>query len=339
MQVREFGKINGEKVDIYTLQNEYIKLEVITFGGAIHSIVVPDKFGNLVDVALGYDTVEEYDKNGGYIGALIGRVGNRIGNGEFTLNGVKYNVGLNDNGNSLHGGINGFNKKVWKAKTEGEKLILTASAGDGEEGYPGKMDVTVVYSLSENGIKIDYTAVSDKDTPINLTNHAYFNLNGQGNGDILDTVMQINADFVTPVDEKLIPHGEFLSVKGTPFDFNEPKVVGKDIEDEHIQIKYCGGYDINYVLKGEGYREVTVAESKKTGIKMSVYTDQPGIQFYSGNFLDGVNGKGGTVYYKRNGFCLETQNHPNAINCKEYPNSVLKKGEVYHTVTEYKFEK
>ena len=339
MQVKEFGVINGKKVHLYTLQNDYIKVEIITFGGAIRSIVVPDKAGNLVDVALGYDTVKEYDENSGYIGALIGRVGNRIGKGEFTLHGVDYKVGLNDNGNSLHGGINGFNKKVWDAKVDGENLILSTFAEDGEEGFPGKMEITVVYSLTEKGLKIDYTATADKDTPINLTNHAYFNLSGQGTGDILDTVMQINADFVTPVDEELITHGEFLKVQGTPFDFNEPKVVGKDIEDKHIQIKYCGGYDINFVLKGEGYRKVTVAKSEKTGIEMSVYTDQPGIQFYSGNFLSGVNGKGGAVYYKRNGFCLETQNHPNAINCKEYPNSVLKKGEVYHTITEYIFSK
>ncbi len=339
MQVKEFGVINGKNVKLYTLSNDYISVEIITYGGTIRSIVVPDKNGNKVDVALGYDTVEEYAKNGGYIGALIGRVGNRIGKGEFTLNGVKYKVGLNDNGNSLHGGINGFDKKVWEDKVNDESLILTTTAEDGEEGFPGKMQVRVVYSLTEKGLKIEYTATTDKDTIINLTNHAYFNLSGQGTGDILDTVMQINSNYITPVDEGLITDGTLMEVKNTPFDFNEPKVVGKDIESEHIQMQYCGGYDINYALKGKGYRKVCACKSEKTGIEMSVYTDQPGVQFYSGNFLDGVNGKNGAVYNKRNGFCLETQNYPNAINCEKYPSSVLKEGEVYYTVTEYIFDK
>ncbi len=339
MQVKEFGILDGKKVQLYTLSNDYITLEIMTYGGTIRSIIVPDKDGNKVDVALGYDTVEEYAKNSGYIGALIGRVGNRIGNGEFTVNGIKYQVNKNEDSGSLHGGIKGYDKKVWEAKVDGEKLILSTSALDGEEGYPGNMQITVVYSLTEKGLKIEYTATADKDTPINLTNHAYFNLSGQGNGDILDTVMQISADYITPVDEGLITDGTLMAVKDTPFDFNAPKVVGKEIDSDHIQMKYCGGYDINYACKGEGYRKIAVAKSERTGISMSVYTDQLGVQFYSGNFLDGVKGKNGSVYNKRNGFCLETQNYPNAINCPKYPNSILKVGEVYHTITEYIFEK
>ena len=339
MKVCDFGVLNGNLVKKYTLEKGIIKAEIITYGGAIRAIKVPDKNGTETDVILGYDTVEEYVKNDGYLGALIGRVGNRIGDGKFFINGEEFNVGLNDNGNSLHGGFKGFNTKIWKDEIRGEDLVLSCVSEDGEEGFPGRMEITVIYSVADgNGLKIDYTAVCDKDTAINLTNHAYFNLSGQGNGDILNTLLTIDADFITPVDAGLIPHGEFMKVENTPFDFRKEKAVGKDIEVKNDVMTFCGGYDINYCLNGEGMRKVVTAKSPVTGIKMDVYTDMKGIQFYSGNFLSGVKGKGGAVYNKRNGFCLETQNYPNAINCKEYPTMILKKGEGYHTVTEYVFE-
>ena len=341
MKCVDFGVINGEKVKLYTIANGDIKAEIITYGGVLRSLIVPDKNGNPVDVCLGYDTVEEYANNEGYIGALIGRVGNRIGAGKFTLNGKEYNVGLNDNGNSLHGGVKGFNAKVWKDEViDDNTLKLSIISPDGEEGFPGTMKVEVLYTVIANrGLKIEYKAVCDQDTVINLTNHAYFNLNGQGNGDILNNELVIDADYIVPVDESLIPHGELLSVENTCFDFRKGKAIGKDVEDTHPVMQYCGGYDVNYCLNGDGYRKVATASSSITGVVMSVYTLEKGVQLYSGNFLKGVKGKGGSVYNKRNGFCLETQNYPNAINCPQYPSMVLKKGEVYSTVTEYVFEK
>lgn len=341
MKCSAFGTFDGKQVKLYTITAGDMTAEIITYGGVLRSLIVPDKNGKPTDVCLGYDTVEEYATNEGYIGALIGRVGNRIGEGKFMLNGKEYNVGLNDNGNSLHGGVKGWNAKVWDDEVINDTTLkLSIVSPDGEEGFPGTVKVEVTYTLIENrGIKIEYKAVSDKDTVINMTNHAYFNLNGQGNGDILGNTLMIDADAIVPVDEKLIPHGEILSVEGTCFDFRKEKSIGQDIETEDLVMEYCGGYDVNFCLNGDGYRKVTVAKGDKSGITMAVYTLEKGIQLYSGNFLKGVKGKGGAVYNKRNGFCLETQNYPNAINCPEYPSMVLKAGEVYSTVTEYVFEK
>ncbi len=336
---RVFGYIDGKEIKEYTLTNGVVKADIITYGGTIRSFGLVEN-GKFTDIALGYETVEEYAKNAGYLGALIGRVGNRTGDAKFVLNGKEYNVGKNDGKNSLHGGIKGFNAKVWDDRVDGETLYLTYRSVDGEEGYPGNMDVTVAYSINEdNGLKIEYSAVSDADTVINLTNHVYFNLNGQGKGDIYNINLMIDADSVTPVDDGLICTGEFLPVENTPYDFRKTKKIGLDIECKHPQMKICDGYDLNYALNGEGFRKIAEASSDITNIKLSVYTDQKGVQFYSGNFLAGAKGKDGAVYNKRNGFCLETQNYPNAINRSNFPTAILKKGEKYHTVTVYKLSK
>ena len=336
IDVKKFGFYKGKDVFCFTLKNDKIETEIISFGGAIRTLKIPDKFGNKIDVVLGYDDLDSYVKNGGALGALIGRFGNRIEKGKFTLNGKDYQLEINNGINSLHGGFNGFNRQVWDYELCGNNLVLRYFSADNEGGYPGNLSVEVIYSLSENGIKIEYSATCDADTIINLTNHTYFNLNGEGTGDVLDNLIYINSDSITPVDENLIPHGEFMDVTNTPFDLRKMQPIGKDIDKPHKVMQNCNGYDTNYVLCGDGYRLVAKAESEKTGIKMQCYTDQKGVQFYTGNFLDGAKGKTGN-YQKRYGFCLETQNYPNAVNCPNYPSAVLKKGEKYHTVTEFKF--
>ena len=336
---KQFGIADdGTVVDIYTLSNGVAEVSIITYGGAIQSIKVPNNAGKLVDVCCGYDTLYAYQHTGGYLGALIGRFGNRIRAGKFIVNGVEYQVPCNEAKGSLHGGPKGLDKKVWDAKIDGDELVLTVSSPDGDMGYPGKMDVTVKYSFnSDNELKLEYFATCDKDCPINLTNHCYFNLHGQGAGTIADTVLTLNADYITPVDEASLPDGRFMIVAGTPFDFRTPKEIGRDINADFEQIKFGKGYDHNYVLNIKGFAKFGTAVSKRTGIKMDCYTDQPGVQFYSGNFMNNVKGKDGLIYNRRDAFCLETQNYPNAVNCPEYPNSILKAGEEYHTVTVYKF--
>lgn len=335
---KPFGKTaDGEAVDLYTLTDGKISVNIITYGGAIQSILVPGKNGETVDVALGYDDVKGYQTHGGYIGALIGRIGNRIRNGEFELNGVKYHIFNNEKNASLHGGKNGFDKKVWNASVEGDKLVLTYLSKDGEENYPGNLSVKVTYSVENSSLKIVYDATTDKDTVLNLTNHCYFNLSGQGNGTAEDTILQIFADKITPMDENLLTDGRFMDVNGTVFDFNEGKAIGKDINSDDQQIKFGGGFDHNFVLNKKGNGLFAVAVSPRTNVKMECYTDQPGVQFYAGNFMGGTFGKGGKEYIKRGAFCLETQNYPNAVNCPEYPSCVLKPGEKYHTETVYKF--
>lgn len=336
MKERFFGMLGDKVVKAYTMEKDGITAEIITYGGAVRSLIVPDKNGMKTDVVLGYADLDSYVKNSGCLGALIGRVGNRIEKGTFKINGKVYHVGINNNGNSLHGGIIGFNKKVWDSETVGEKLILSVFSPDGEEGYPGNLEVIVTYSIENNGLKIEYEAKSDKDTLVNLTNHSYFNLSGEGSGSCLNTVLSINADKITPVDEFMIPHNEFMDVSNTPFDFRTAKEIGKDIDKDHPIIKNCCGYDTNYVLNGKGYRKFATAYSPVTGIKMEAFTDQKGVQLYTANFLECVKGKGG-IYNKRDGFCLETQNFPNAINCPDYPDSVLKKDKLYKTTTEFRF--
>ncbi len=335
---KPFGKTaDGEAVDLYTLTDGKISVNIITYGGAIQSVLVPGKNGETVDVALGYDDVKGYQTHGGYIGALIGRIGNRIRNGEFELNGVKYHIFNNEKNASLHGGKNGFDKKVWNASVHGDKLVLTYLSKDGEENYPGNLSVKVTYSVENSSLKIVYDATTDKDTVLNLTNHCYFNLSGQGNGTAEDTILQIFADKITPMDENLLTNGSFMDVNGTVFDFNEGKAIGKDINSDDQQIKFGGGFDHNFVLNKKENGLFAVAVSPRTNVKMECYTDQPGVQFYAGNFMGGTLGKGGKEYIKRGAFCLETQNYPNAVNCPEYPSCVLKPGEKYHTETVYKF--
>jgi len=342
-----FGKINDTlSADLYTLTNANgVKVSVTNFGGIVTKIIIPDKNGNFGDIVLGYDSVEGYVEDSSFLGALIGRYGNRIAKGKFTLNGETYQLATNNDPNHLHGGVLGFDKVVWDIKSfekENESgLILEYQADDGEEGYPGNLRVTVVYTLTDNDeLKIDYLAMTDKSTVCNLTNHSYFNLKDAGASSILDHELQIMADRFTPVDETLIPTGELQTVEGTPFDFRTPVKIGKSINSDDEQIKRGLGYDHNFVLSDEmkELRQVAKVSEATTGRILEVYTEEPGIQFYSGNFLNGsITGKNKTVYNYRTGFCLETQHFPDSPNWPEFPSTILNPGEIYQTSTIYKF--
>lgn len=341
-----FDKLeDGREVYAYTLADGAKKAVILDYGGIVQSLIVPDKNGNPVDVLLGYDDVAGYRNNGGFLCALIGRFGNRIGEGKMSIDGVDYQLYNNDRGNHLHGGKEGFDRKIWTAEVlcdECNKLKLTYVSPDGEEGYPGTLKVDVVYSFKDGALGIEYTAVTDKKTVVNLTNHAYFNLNGESDGTILDNLLFIDSDKITPTNPTMIPVGGFKDVKGTAFDFNTAKEIGKDIDADDIDLKQGNGYDHCYLLKNKCGENClyAVAESKKTGIKMSCYTDMPAVQFYAGNGLD-QKGKNGAYYGKRSGFCLETQAIPNNVNVPEYAaygSSILDKGETYHFTAVYKFE-
>ncbi|PWS33229.1 aldose epimerase family protein [Pedobacter paludis] len=338
--------VDGKNVKLYTLKNKQgSSVSISNYGGRIVSFLVPDKDNKLTDVVLGYDSIGAYRKKGEpFFGALIGRYGNRIGKGKFTLDGKTYILQLNDGVNTLHGGTDGFFGKVWDAKqVDGQKLELNYVSVDGEAGYPGKLDVKVIYSLTDdNALQIDYTATTDKATVVNLTNHAYFNLSGEGHETILDHELMIDANFYTPVDSTLIPTGKLQSVAGSAFDFNKAKTIGKSIEEKDEQLKFGKGYDHNFVLTHhDGKTPVATVKSPITGIILEVYTTEPGLQFYSGNFLTGADkdGKGGKSYPHRSAFCLETQHFPDAPNHPNFASTVLKPGETYKTSTTYKFVK
>ena len=347
-----FGKTaDGEPVDLYTLTNSQgVEVSIATYGGTIVSLKVPDRDGHLDDVVLGYDTLDQYIADSPYFGCLVGRYGNRIAKGRFTLDGQEYELARNNDENHLHGGIQGFDKALWKGKgllgDKGPGLSLTYTSEDGEEGYPGNLSVEVVYVLThDNELTIHYQATTDKPTPVNLTNHSYFNLAGQGTGDVLSHVLMLNADRFTPVDEGLIPTGELRPVAGTPMDFTRPTAIGARIEQDDRQLKYGLGYDHNWVLNGHagsgGTGSIELAarvHEPATGRVMEVFTSEPGIQFYCGNFLDGSNvGKGGRVYKHRYGFCLETQHFPDSPNQPDFPSTILEPGEEYSTTTIFKF--
>jgi aldose 1-epimerase len=342
-----FGKVDGRAVDLYTLTSTHgMEARITNYGGILVSLRVPDRAGHLDDVVLGFDDVGGYLKAPStYFGALVGRYGNRIARGRFTLDGVEYKLAVNNGANHLHGGIKGFDKVIWTAKPLetriGPALELTYLSRDGEEGYPGNLSVTVVYTLTINDeLKIDYSATTDKNTVVNLTHHSYFNLAGQGNGDILKHQLTMNANRFTPVDEGLIPTGELRSVKGTPFDFTKQTAIGARINETDEQLKFGTGYDHNLVLKGPTgqLRQAAKVYEPTTGRVMEVWTTEPGLQFYSGNFLDGtLTGKGGKVYNQRYGFCLETQHFPDSPNKPNFPSTVLKKGGRYMTTTIYRF--
>ena len=343
-----FGKTpDGEAVDLYTLTNKNgVEVQITNYGGSVVSLKVPDRDGKLGDVVLGFDSVDGYVNNTSYLGALIGRYGNRIGHAQFKLDGKTYTLAKNNGENTLHGGIKGFNKAVWTAKEipakDGQALELTFLSKDGEEGFPGNLHVRVIYTLTDsNALKINYTATTDKDTVLNLTNHSYFNLAGPGSGDILSHVLMISADKFTPVDSGLIPTGELRDVAGTPFDFRKPTAIGDRINADDEQIKLGGGYDHNFVLRkkpGDPFSLAARVLEPKTGRVMEVWTTEPGVQFYTGNFLDGsLKGKGGVSYTKRSAFCLETQHFPDSPNKPEFPSTELKPGQRYHTTTVYKF--
>ncbi len=339
---RVFGKLtDGQTVDLYTLRNaQGWEATIMTYGGVLVSLRVPGRAGHLGDVVLGFDALDSYVKESPYFGALIGRYANRIGGAAFTLNGSAYKLAANDHGNALHGGLRGFDKVLWKVRHATRSSVeLAYRSEDGEEGYPGRLDVSVTYTLSDSGaLAIEYRATSDKDTILNLTNHSYFNLAGHGN--ILGHVLTIDANQFTPVDDKLIPTGRLADVTGTPMDFRTAVPIGARIDADSAQLRFGKGYDHNWVLnpdRDQRLPAITVYEPAM-GRVMEVVTDQPGVQLYSGNFLDGsLRGKGGATYEHRSGLCLETQHYPDSPNHQDFPSTVLRRGEKYHTVTQYRF--
>ncbi|HOY14119.1 MAG TPA: aldose epimerase family protein [Saprospiraceae bacterium] len=331
-------------VDMYTLKNANgMEVKIITYGGIITNWTAPDKNGKYEDIVLGFDSLPGYMRGSPYFGALIGRFGNRIAKGKFAINGEQYTLAGNNMGNHLHGGIKGFDKVVWKAEPmEGEEpaLKLTYLSKDMEEGYPGNLNCTVIYTLTaDNSVKIDYSATTDKETIVNLTNHSYFNLNAN-QGTILDHMVTLNSDKYLPVSRTLIPTGELRPVANTAFDFTTPYAVGARINDTtDQQIVFGGGYDHAFILKGDGKLNLAATVvAPSSGRKMEVFTTEPAIQFYSGNFLDGkLTGKNGVKYVKRSGLCLESEHYPDAPNQPAFPSTSLKPGETYKTTTVYKF--
>ncbi len=337
---KPFGNFNGEAITEYTITNPSgMQVSIMNYGGTITKLMTPDKAEQMGDVVLGYDSLSGYIQKGNpYFGALIGRYGNRIAKGKFSLDGKEYTLAVNNGPNALHGGLKGFDKVVWTAKklSGNNGLQLNYVSKDGEEGYPGTLNVQVVYTLTnDNGLQIDYTATTDKATVLNLTNHAYFNLSAGADSTIERHVVMLNADKYTPVDAGLIPTGKIEDVKGTPMDFTTEKPVGRDLP----QVK--GGYDHNWVLnkKGTSLEKAASVYEPTSGRYMEVLTTQPGIQFYTGNFLDGTltNTKGGKKYIKHAALCLETQHFPDSPNQPNFPTTVLKPGETYHYTTEYRF--
>jgi aldose 1-epimerase len=336
------GKLaDGRAVQVFTLTNKS-GVEALDYGGIVVSLKVPDRAGLMGDVALGFDNLDDYLTKSPYFGCLVGRFGNRIAGGKFSLNGRTYTLATNNGANSLHGGLIGFDKVIWAATPamtpNGPALTLRYISPDGEEGFPGTLSVTAVYTLTEdNALVLEYTAVTDRDTVVNLTHHSYFNLAGKG--DVLDHVVTIHSEAFTPVNEALIPTGECRSVEGTPFDFRKPRKIGERINSPDQQIAFGGGYDHNWILSpGDGTLALAATvEEPTSGRVMDVLTTAPGTQFYTGNFLDGVIGKGGWAYATRNGFCFEPQHYPDSPNQPSFPSTVLKPGQVYQNTMIYRF--
>jgi aldose 1-epimerase len=346
-QVESWGQFDGKQVNLYTLKNAGgMEVKITNYGGTITSVKTPDRNKNFGDVVLGFDSLDGYTSkaNTSYFGALIGRYANRIGHGKFTLDGHEYQIPTNEGANMLHGGNKGFDKRVWDAKdvstSSSPALELRYVSKDGEEGFPGTLTATVKYTLTaKNELRIDYSAVTDKDTVQNLTNHSYFNLSGPGSGTILEDKIMLAADRYTPVAKDLIPTGAIDSVAGTPFDFRKAAVIGSRIKDDNEQLKFANGYDQNFVLNRKG-NSLTLAarvEDPKSGRVLEVLTTQPGIQFYTGNFLNGsVSGIGGK-YEFRSALCLETQHFPDSPNHSNFPSTELKPGQPFHSTTVYRF--
>ncbi len=344
-----FGSADGKPITVYTVRNaKGMEMRAINYGGVILSLKVPDRQGQFADVVLGFDSVAPYEAKGPYFGAIIGRYGNRIGHAQFTLNGQTYKLPANDGPNTLHGGTKGFDKVVWEAqpfdsgKTRG--LVFHYTSADGDQGFPGTLHTTVTYTLTDDDELIfDYAATTDKATPVNLTQHSYFNLGGNGSGDILGHEVTIAADRITPVDSVLIPTGQLMEVVGTPFDFRTPTAIGARINDSttNQQLKFGHGYDHNWVLnKAAGATEPTLAArvyEPRTGRVLEILTTEPGMQFYSGNFLDGTLSGKGVVYKHRYGFAMETQHFPDSPNKPQFPSTILQPGQQYHSRTIYRF--
>ena len=342
-----FGKTaDGESVDLFTLTNRNgMEAKITNYGGIVTTLTAPDRNNKYADVVLGFNDLDSYLKGHPYFGALVGRYGNRIAKGRFTLNGVEYKLAVNNGENHLHGGIKGFDKVVWTARSMrtklGPALSLTYVSKDMEEGYPGNLTVKVVYTLTNNNeLRIDYSASTDKDTVTNLTHHSYFNLAGEGTGDILNHQLLLKASRFTPTDAGSIPTGELRNVQGTPFDFLKSTAIGARINQDEEQLKFGGGYDHNWVVNGRAgtLRQAASVYESTSGRVMDVWTTEPGIQFYTGNFLDGtLTGKSGKAYARRNGFCLETQHYPDSPNKPKFPTTTLRKGATYRSTTIYRF--
>ena len=346
--VELFGILNdGREVQLFVLRNKAgMTAEIMDLGGTIVSLSVADSDGNYADVTTGFDLPQPYADGAGYQGAIVGRYANRIANARFSIDGTEYSLARNNGDNAIHGGLVGFDKKIWDTEilsNESEaRLALRTFSPDGEEGYPGRVDTTVTYTLNDqNQLIIDYFATTDRATVINLTNHAYFNLEGHDTGSVLDHEITINADLYTPVDNESIPTGQIADVAGSPLDFRTAKRIGRDIESAHQQIQFGSGFDHNFVINHEHPGQVSLAASvyaPKSGRTMHVYTDQPGVQFYTGNFLNGsLVGKDGAIYDRRDAFCLETQHYPDSPNKPNFPSTELRPGEQYKTRTIFEF--
>ena len=339
---REFGKnSSGEQAYFYEISNEAgMKAIVTDFGATLHSLYVPDKDGKFRDVVWGYDTVQEYEiDNGPYFGATVGRIANRVGGAVVTINGVDYPMEVNERTNCLHSGPNCYHVRIWNAEVLENAVRFYILSPDGDQGLPGNFDLSVTYTVTdENGLKITYDGVSDKDTYVSMTNHTYFNLNGETSDSILEHEMMVNADAYTRVNAEMISTGEIMDVTGTAMDFRVPKTIGRDICKDEEPLNIGGGYDHNFVLNGHKPEEaVVMLSSKESGISLDVFTDYPGIQIYSGNFLCDKKGKGGRIYPNRSGVALETQQFPDAMHHENFPSPLLKAGEKFHTETEYRF--
>lgn len=332
----------GRNSELYTLENKNgMKIAVTSFGAALVKVIFKDKEDRERDVVLGYDDAEGYNTGDKFFGAIVGRIANRIGGASFELNGKRYDLVKNDNDNNLHSGLDFYNKRVWNVKeTAEDHITFMLRSSHMDQGYPGNFTIEVTYTLTEdNEVKIHYYGTADQDTIVNMTNHSYFNLNGEGSGDVLSQYIWLDADSYTRANEFSIPTGEILSVKGTPMDFNKEKKIGKDIDKDYEALNFGHGYDHNWVLNGSGYRKVGTLRSEESGIMMEVYTDRPGVQIYTGNFIEDEVGKGGHVYADRTGVCFETQLFPDAVNKKMFDSPVLKAGEVYDTTTTYRFKR
>jgi aldose 1-epimerase len=342
VQKSTFGRMeDGTPVDLYTLKSESLEATVCTYGGRLVTLRVPDRNGAIADVVLGFDNLEGYLGRNPFFGALVGRYANRIAHGLITLDGREYALGKAATAeHSLHGGVKGFDKRVWSAKIDRDTLVLTYLSKDGEEGYPGNLTATVKYTVRGKDLEIEYWATTDKNTVVNLTNHSYFNLAGEGAGDVLSHEIRIIASRFLPVDKGLIPTGEIRSVEGTPFDFRSPRRIGDRIEQDSEQLKFGGGYDHNWVLDSGGGKPALAARVKDpaSGRVMEVLTTEPGIQFYTGNNLNGaVKGKGGKAYPRRGALCLETQHYPDSPNQKLFPSTELKPGQKFTSRTVFRF--
>jgi len=346
LEVRPFGETPEGEASLYTLRNANgMEVSLTNYGGIVTQIRIPDREGKMEDVTLGFDSLAPYLGEHPFFGSLVGRYGNRIGGARFRLEGKDYPLAANNGPNTLHGGVQGFNRFLHEARAIEEEgytgVELSRASPDGEEGFPGQLDYSVRYLLGpRNVLRIEYKATTDAPTVVNLTHHSYFNLKGQGQGDILDHVLMIRADSITPVNEELIPTGELQSVSGTPFDFREPDPIGSRIEEDAEQLQKAGGYDHNWVLdrQGSGLELAARLEEPVSGRSLEVWTTEPGLQFYSGNFLDGtITGKEGRIYTYRSGLCLETQHFPDSPNQPGFPSTILRPGETYESITEYHF--